>query len=244
MFKSEFWNLKFLVVSNVFAILLFSSWLYEPTRSLWIAIDTSAFWAMNDSLRWCEVWQWIWALANNRGFDLISAIGMVSVFAHYALKYDRNNLHRYFAILVFTGLTALLAMEIGTAIPIERPSATQQFSDVVRLSELVTEIKTKDSSGDSFPGDHGTALIVFAGFALFYLSRRHGLVASLLAVVFAMPRLMSGAHWLSDELVGALSVALIVLSWIFATPLHHIVLKRLESGTLWICKRLGTICNK
>jgi len=242
-FKSEFWNFKFLVASNIVAVLLFVSWLYEPTRSYWMALDEATFWLMNDSLRWCKEWQWIWAVANNRGFDLVAALGMVSVFFHYALKYDRQRLHRYVSILVFAGLVGVMAMEVGKSIPIERPSATQQFSNVCLLCEMVPEISTKDSSGDSFPGDHGTTLIVIAGFALFYLPLRHGLLASFLAVVFALPRVMSGAHWLTDEIVGALSLATIILSWVFATPVHHVVLQWLESKALWVCNKFGFDCK-
>lgn len=244
MFKSEFWNFKFLVIGNLIATLLFVSWLYEPTRSFWIAIDTATFWAMNNSLSWCTTWQWIWALGNNRGFDLVAAIGMLSVFTHYAFSKDRKNLHRYMAILLFTGLVTVVTMEIGSAIPIERKSPTQQFSDVTRLSELVTQIRTKDSSGDSFPGDHGTALLVFAGFALFYLTKRYGAVAVILAMVFGLPRLMSGAHWLTDEIVGALSLVLMMLTWVFSTPFHHYVLQWLEKKVLWACQRFSSLCNK
>lgn len=233
MLKNEFWNLNYLVIVNVLAASLFASWLFEPTRSYWIALDTATFWAMNNSLDCCKTWQWIWALSNNRAFDLVAAIGLVSVFIHYALKYDRQRLYRYIAILIFAGVIGVLSMQIGKNIPIERPSATQKFSNVLLLTELVPEISTKDSSGDSFPGDHGTTLVVIAGFALFYLPHAHGLLASFLAVAFALPRVMSGAHWLTDEIVGALSLAMIMLSWVFATPLHHIVLQWLEPKVLW-----------
>jgi membrane-associated phospholipid phosphatase len=88
----------------------------------------------------------------------------------------------------------------------------------------VTDIPTKDFSSDSFPGDHGLVLLLCAGFAMIYLPLPHGLLALMFMVLFTLPRLMSGAHWVTDEIVGALSLGLIALSWLFATPLHQVIL--------------------
>jgi membrane-associated phospholipid phosphatase len=113
---------------------------------------------------------------------------------------------------------------ISKELPIVRPSATALFPEALRLSQLVTDIPTKDFSSDSFPGDHGLVLLLCAGFAMIYLPLPHGLLALMFMVLFTLPRLMSGAHWVTDEIVGALSLGLIALSWLFATPLHQVIL--------------------
>lgn len=222
------WKPAVLIICNVAALLLFFSWLLEPTRSFWLYLDNQSFWAMNNSLAWGESWQKIWAIANNRAFDLVAAFAMLSLFAYPALISDRSNQRRYIGIFVLAILTVLIFITIGKEIPVDRVSATTDYKDALRLSQLVPDIKTKDIASDSFPGDHGLVLFIFAGFACYYLSRAAGVLACLFMVIFALPRLMSGAHWLTDEIVGAVFLGTIALSWVFATPLSSKVVNWIE----------------
>lgn len=235
--EQALWQPKILIGSNIFALALICSWLFEPTRALWLALDERAFWAMNNSLAWGAGWQKLWAMANNRLFDLVAATGMLLLFAHRALITDRSRLPHYLAIGIFMFLTLLVMLQIGKNIPIERMSATGIFPDALRLSKLVPDIATKDYSSDSFPGDHGLVLFLVAGFALFYLPRIHGTIALIFMVLFALPRMMSGAHWLTDEIVGAVTLGTLALSWLFASPLHKKITDGLE-------KRIGAIWEK
>jgi len=66
-------------------------------------------------------------------------------------------------------------------------------------------------------------LLICAGIITFYLPRAWAVGAWVVALVFTLPRLMSGAHWLSDNLVGSLAIAVFVLTWVLATPLHGVI---------------------
>ncbi|EYI94655.1 permease, partial [Salmonella enterica subsp. enterica serovar Heidelberg str. N18413] len=46
-----------------------------------------------------------------------------------------------------------------------------------------------------------------------------GIIALIIFVVFAFPRVMIGAHWFTDIVVGSLTVILIGLPWWLMTPL-------------------------
>jgi len=221
------WKPKTLISVNIFAILLFLSWLIEPSKTFWIELDTNFFWLCNDSLRDNTTWQTIWAVANNRAFDLVALVFVFGPFFYFGHK-NRWKISKTSAVLVFAALTVVITTTIGKSIPIEKQSATREFPNSLKITEMVS-FKTKDSSGDSFPGDHGIALIIYAGFAFFYLSKPYGVLISFLAVFFAFPRVMVGAHWLSDEIVGALSIALVSLSFVFFTPLHKIIFPKIES---------------
>lgn len=228
------WHPLPLVIGTLFALILFASWLWDPTRSLWQALDDRAFWAMNRSLAEGAVWQQFWAVTNNRAFDLAAAVAMIGLFAHYALLRDRRNLRRHIATGLIMVLTLLISVQVGKALPIERPSATMEYPDALRLSTLVPDIDTKDYSSDSFPGDHGLVLLVCAGFIARFMPPVYGLIGMLFVVVFTMPRLMSGAHWLTDEIVGALSLGTLALCWMLATPLEQRLRHPLES---WLRRR-------
>ncbi|WP_275097314.1 phosphatase PAP2 family protein [Sedimenticola hydrogenitrophicus] len=233
------WHKTPLMLANLLALLLLFSWLIEPTRALWLALDEQLFWAMNRSLNWGEGWRRLWAIANHRAFDLAAALAMLLLFAHQALLRDRKRLPHYIAVGLMMFITLLLTLAISKELPIERPSATAHFPEALRLTQLVPDIATKDFSSDSFPGDHGLVLLLCAGFALAYLPRVHGLLALLFMVLFTLPRLMSGAHWVTDEIVGAVSLGLITLSWLFATPLHRRLLGWFERRVTRLFQRLG-----
>lgn len=233
------WRKTPLILANLLALVLMLSWLLEPTRALWLALDEQLFWAMNRSLNWGEGWQRLWAIANNRAFDLAAAAAMLLLFAHQALLRDRQRLPHYIAVGLMMFITLLLMLAISKELPIVRPSATAQFPEALRLTQLVPDIDTKDFSSDSFPGDHGLVLLLCAGFALVYLPRGHGLLALLFMVLFTLPRLMSGAHWVTDEIVGALSLGMITLSWLFATPLHRHLLNWFERQVKRFLARFG-----
>jgi membrane-associated phospholipid phosphatase len=222
------WHPIALLFANLVAIVLFTSWLLEPTRSLWLALDESFFWATNRSLAEGELWRQIWAVANHRAFDLVAAISMLLLYGHYVLLRQRQNLRHYIAIGILLTIAITLILQGSKLIPIDRPSATMIYPEALRLSELVPYITTKDIASDTFPGDHGLVLLLFAGFILYNLPRTYGVIALLFAFIFTLPRLMSGAHWLTDELVGAIGVGSLALGWIFATPLHDRVVDWLE----------------
>jgi len=196
-------------------------------------LDNQVFWAMNNSLAEGKTWQWLWAITNNRLFDLVTAACMLALFGHYSLYRDRQNLNRYIAIGILLLLTAIIVSQIGKSLPIKRPSGTLIYEEALRLSKLVPEIFTKDTASDTFPGDHGLLLLLFTGFVSFYMPRIYGIIAFAMMIIFTMPRLVGGSHWLTDEVVGAASVGFASLSWILATPLHSIAINKLES---WIIR--------
>ncbi|MEN8469449.1 hypothetical protein AAH476_33470, partial [Enterobacter cloacae subsp. cloacae] len=49
-------------------------------------------------------------------------------------------------------------------------------------------------------------------------------IALVIVVVFAFPRVMIGAHWLTDIAVGSLTAVLIGLPWVLMTPLSDRVI--------------------
>ncbi len=75
-------------------------------------------------------------------------------------------------------------------------------------------------------------LLLCAGFIIRYLPGGYGLLAALFAIFFTLPRLMSGAHWLTDDLVGAVSLGTLILAWLFATPLHALALNKIKSWVM------------
>ena len=113
-------------------------------------------------------------------------------------------------------------MSIATEIHLF-PSRTEKLSTrtptiVISENRKLLVFKAKDYSGDSFPGDHGLMLMIYAGFMLRYFGKKAFAVSCIILIIFMLPRIMAGAHWFTDIAVGSLSISLVGLSWVLLTP--------------------------
>jgi hypothetical protein len=127
------------------------SWFFEPTRSLWLALDENVFWALNNSLAWGRGWQVFWAIANNRAVDIVAALCIIGLFAHFVLRKARDRMDFFVAVgLMLTGLI-YVGSQLTGAIFVERPSPTLVHPNAMRLSELVFWIPTERRLQRRFP---------------------------------------------------------------------------------------------
>lgn len=198
--------------------LLALSWVALPGHGPWDRWDIAIFHLVNGWLAQSALWADLVAITNNRLFDLVTLSCMGTILAASFFKADRHEKRRLVAMGVVMLLAALLINQLGHLLPVSRPSPTLTVAGALRLTEL-SAIPTKDAAGDSFPGDHALSLMIFAGFALRYLPRRAAVAAVLMVPLFSAPRILAGAHWLTDVYVGALGLALICLPLLLLTPL-------------------------
>lgn len=127
-------------------------------------------------------------------------------------------------------ITALVLHQLGHLVPVTHVSPSRYFKatpGVVSIAEL-TQIPTKEYSSDSFPGDHGMLLMIFAAFMLHFFDRKGFLQGVLIVLLFSTPRILIGAHWFTDVAVGSLSIVLVSLGlWLPGGGCDALV-KRLE----------------
>nr|MDK6825675.1 Kdo(2)-lipid A phosphotransferase [Lactobacillus gasseri] len=84
------------------------------------------------------------------------AMGMLML--SFWLKENAPGRRRIVIIGLVMLLTAVVLNQLGQAlIPVKRASPTLTFTNINRVSELLS-VPTKDASRDSFPGDHGMML--------------------------------------------------------------------------------------
>ncbi|MBJ9887549.1 phosphatase PAP2 family protein [Citrobacter sedlakii] len=212
-------RLSLILLLNAAGLALFMSWYLPAQHGIWSTADSSIFHFFNQKLVESRAFLWLVALTNNRAFDGCSLLAMGCLMLSFWLKETPAGRRR----IVMTGLvmllTAVILNQLGQALlPVKRASPTLSFEHIYRVSELL-HIPTKDASRDSFPGDHGMMLLIFAAFMLRYFGKTAGAIGLLIALVFAFPRVMIGAHWLTDIVVGSLTVMLIGLPWCLMTPL-------------------------
>ncbi|OXS13966.1 hypothetical protein CGX12_16855 [Zobellella denitrificans] len=219
-----------LILWNLLAVAVFASWYWLPGHSFWFHIDSAVFYYFNDKLGESQAWVNVVAVANNRAFDGVALLAMGLVYYSYYRGAGVEQRRQLLIIGLLMLLTAVGLNQLGRAIPVDRPSPTLTFDNIHRLTELAG-FKTKDSSGDSFPGDHGLMLMIYTAFVWRYLSWKAGLWGCLFVVVFSAPRVMGGAHWWTDIYVGALAVAAFGLAWLLQTGL-------MDAAIAWLDRQL------
>ena len=214
----------FILLLNIAGLALFLSWYIPAGHGFWSSLDTGVFRFFNHKLVESPLFLWVVAITNNRAFDGCSLLAMGALMLHFWLKETSEGRRRIVAIGLVMLLTAVILNQLGQAlIPVKRASPTLMLDNIYRVSELL-HIPTKDASKDSFPGDHGMMLLIFAAFMWRYFGHRALAIALVIFVVFAFPRVMIGAHWFTDIAVGSLTAVLIGIPWVLMTPLSDILI--------------------
>ena len=241
------WKLKQLLLCHLIVALLIGSLLWPVTAGLWRSIDVLFFKAVNSTLENRPEWQVFWALANHKLADWVEDVVILLFWFTLIRAIPRNERTRGVAQFVFCTLfvAAILyfvnRMLFRETLVIPRESPTLLIDSSIKLSEHIRWMKIKDDSSYSFPGDHGTTAILFAAtFAAFSKSWRAKFFAWAYAAFLCMPRLITGAHWLSDVVVGSGSITLFFWGWAFYSPLA----KRCIDGIERVFKRPKVIHEK
>lgn len=132
----------------------------------------------------------IWAL---RGVNAGCTCGTVAAFcgecAHLALRHD----------------PALLRLGLTCGVPLAALSLVRAKLDRPRPYEVygLEPLIPKDTRGKSFPSRHVFSICVI-GTSLMYLTPGLGAALLMLGALLAMARVVSGVHYTSDVLVGAI----------------------------------------
>lgn len=234
------WQRKKLLLSHLVIALLLFTLFFPPAKTLWRHIDTAFFRLINPTLAGPSWWKTLWALANHKWADWVEDLCILTFFAIFVASGNRFVRAKRIAELIICTLYSAAIIYFFNRILVRDhlhfswPSPSATLDHVVRLSDQIPGLHIKDSSQKSFPGDHATTALLFASFYSYLARGRLALCAFSYAALLCLPRLITGAHWLSDILIGATSIVLFFLSWLFFSPLFTILSSKLESFFLAI----------
>ncbi len=213
---------------------LLGSFLWSPTFALWQKLDTAIFKSMNHTLEghpWIQVF---WAFVNHRKADLVEDVifllfFILAIYAAPKEKRIRRTAEFLFCILFAASVIYFVNRTfLRNNVLIPRISPSLVVTSCTRLSKEVPWMIVKDETIASFPGDHATTLLFFTVLYTFYAGRRLGTYAALYAIFRILPRLIVGAHWASDIIVGSGCLVLFFLSLSLCTPFHTWIIDRIE----------------
>ena len=217
-------RIPLILLLNAAGFALFFSWYLPANHGFWLPLDSAIFHFFNQGVGKSQAYAWLLAIINNRAFDACSLLAMGALMLSFWLKEQSAGRRRIVIIGLVMLLFAVVINQLAQHLmPVKRASPSLTFSEIVKVSDVVA-FPTKDASKDSFPGDHGMMLLIFATFMWRYFGRRAFAIALTIFVVFAFPRVMIGAHWFTDIAVGSLTAVLIGIPWVLMTPLSDILI--------------------
>lgn len=226
MYKPHFptrWDYNKLFIFHGIAALLLASWLFSASRDYWVILNEAFYFWLNGSLEQGLFTRIFWALANTREADVIPFAIMLCFLLKSSWIFEPNRI-RIGAVGFVIALFFLLIIRfvLGTFADIfmlSGPSPSLVLEPSYRLIDMFPQWDTKDRANHSFPGDHSAVLFLWAGYIGLYVTGLKRLIVFLLALLLMFPRWVSGAHWLTDSLVGGGFIALVALAWYMYTPL-------------------------
>ena len=240
-------NWKKLLYCHLAATFLLGTFFFPPTRVYWTMLDTAFFKFLNHTLVDHPKWQLFWALLNHKTTDWIEDFIFLS-FCIWAVKQASSG-ERFKKASQFIFCILLAIPVIYTAdriicrelIDIHRVSPSLIVTPCVRVSHEITWLKIKDSTHSCFPGGHAVTLLFFAASYTFFAGRKLGAYAIGYALFRCLPRMILGAHWLSDIMVGSCTVVLLSLSWMLCTPFHMWLSGHIEWALKNVFSRLKSL---
>ena len=229
------WRWFSFLLSHALALGLVGSWLWPETRRIWDLYDAGTFQLLNSSLAFGDWWAASMAHANTRVWDVVAAV-LIGLLLLWNIRFyeKRCTLSGWFSLALLVVSVWLVKSLVCSAIVhdvmgFHRASPTRVVAACNYINELVPAIDAKQDSPHSFPGDHGFVLFCVALYLVYRGSGRQETLAWLLVFVFGLPRMVVGAHWATDIVVGSAVIALLTMAWLMATPLHD----RIVNGLCW-----------
>jgi len=227
------WKIKQLLLTHLLVIGLICSIFYRPAYEIiWKAIDEGCATYLSSSFENSPFLQNFWALANHRIGDLIEDLFFIFFFIWLIKISPRGEKLKKTAEFLFVALlTTAVVLFVNNLlfkqiVHIKRHSPSLILDSLPRLSDYVSWIKVKWASKASFPSDHATTAVMFiVDFLLITRNRKLVLSVCFYGAFLCCPRMVAGAHWLTDILCGSTSVVLIVFSWALYTPFASFCIK-------------------
>jgi membrane-associated phospholipid phosphatase len=239
-------NVKKFALCFLFIGLLLGSFFW-PT---WETLDVAVFKFLNGMMEGNRPLQMFWAFLNHKKADLVEDAVFLTFFIIAITSAPRDERLRRSAQFIFCILVAgsiiyfVNRIFLREHILIPRMSPSLVVTPCVRVSQELPWLLVKDETLASFPGDHATTLILFATFYTFFAGWRLGKYACLYATFRMLPRLVLGAHWLSDIIVGSGSLVLFFVALMLCTPFHQWIISGIERGLLIFKNRWSLILKK
>jgi membrane-associated phospholipid phosphatase len=213
---------------------LWATFLSPWTTPLWNTLDTAVFKALNGTLEGNTFLQYFWGVINHKRMDLVEDVVFLLFFiwgvkeAPRGLRWKKTA--EFIAVILLASSVIFFInrnlLRYNVFLPRESPSLV--VSPCVKITDEIPWEGLKDETIASFPGDHATTLLLFGFLFSAFASKRLSKAAWIYILFRSLPRLVVGAHWLSDIAVGSMTIALFFAACFLYTPLGRVTISMIE----------------
>jgi membrane-associated phospholipid phosphatase len=237
------------VTLHIIAVCLLIAFCLSPLQPFWQSIDEKVFLFANISTIDHPLQQAFWALGTTHGADIFIAIFLIGAFLVYIFEDRDEKRMQKLAQLLFTGfwtaatilISKLCISPLLEAVGLARESPSSVYDHSQLLSTVTPWVNVKDIAFNCFPSDHATVIFQWCAFFWFFAGFRKGLLTTIIALAFLLPRIISGAHWICDMIVGSGAITAIVFAWAFLPLMRE---KGLRLASKLICTIMGMAKNR
>jgi len=183
-------------------------WFLPLTHDVCQNIDTqTAIW-LNNSVDSSRPWQLLWGYLNHQNENWLNVLFMMglNVIGIYALPKKQRPQATVLVLYFWLFFQIVLLMThliFSDWLHVERGSPSLVITPWILLTDVLNMDNIKVYSERSFPAGHILVLVFWAQFTMLYGVKWIRRVAIATVLVLTLPRLISGAHWLSDILFTA-----------------------------------------
>jgi membrane-associated phospholipid phosphatase len=207
-------------------------WLSPATHPYCAWLDAKTFEVLNSSLLYSNSWQLLWGYLNHPNESWLNVIflAMINIIGIYSLPRIRRRkaVAGVIYFWLFFELVLLFTNKFFSGwLGIHRDSPSLVITPWVLLTESLNIASLKISSTNSFPAGHALVLIFWAKFTMLYSKPWVHKLVWLTVLVLILPRLFSGAHWLSD-VIFTVCYALLWFEVAAGTPLFGFATRNIE----------------
>ena len=205
---------SYLTTFFIGVFLLFSS-LLPATKGLWADIDMWFFYQTNPYLANETIGTFV-SLLNSRLGDWISHLALSAILVS-SIPRRKEAIYSLLGMAIFVVLTQFLVnyCVFKTALNFLKDSPSLLADHFVNIEKLYPFPNNHSTTVRSFPGDHSTTVFICSAWILMKAGRKVFSPILTLALFFSLPRILAGAHGLSDVIAGAGAITLILLPLIY-----------------------------
>jgi hypothetical protein len=178
-------------------------WFIPVTHTWCTNLDLMAFNAFNGSLLYSRPWQLLWGYLNHPNETWLNvvwmfAVNVVGIFSLHSSRRRKATAGVMYFWLFFQLVLLVTHKLFNDWIEVGRASPSMVLNPWVVLTDALNIPTLKVTSSSCFPAGHALVLIFWAQFTNLYSKPWVHKLSWTTAVVLTLPRLFSGAHWLSD----------------------------------------------
>ena len=177
-------------------------------------LDTECFLFLNKFLLNNTFSQHFWGMLSHKHESWINVIVMLllNVLAVFMIPQAKRSKAILIILYCWISFQVILLINIvifQKILQLHRDSPSVVIDSAIKLSNVLNNFNIKDYSNNSFPAGHTLVLIYWTLFINLYAPKKITAIAILVSILLIMPRMITGAHWLSDTIFS------LVLGWMY-----------------------------